>query len=93
MTIDIACSRFPGNLRLLGEPVLTRMRPTLSDSNEPYLSTREIAERFSLKPKTIREWHVRYADFPALKMPGFLRIRASDFVAWLERFSARKEGN
>jgi hypothetical protein len=84
---------FSGDLRFSDATVLTRMRPTLSDSNEPYLSTREIAERFSLKPKTIREWHVRYADFPALKMPGFLRIRASDFVAWLERFSARKEGN
>ena len=79
------CTRFPGDLRLPREPVLIRVDKNTPDS-EPYITTKELAERFSLKTKTIRDWNTRYADFPSLKMPGEIRIRVSDFLTWIEQF-------
>jgi hypothetical protein len=62
------------------------MDTNIPDSAEPYLTSKELAERFALKERTVRDWHARYLDFPALKMPGTIRIRVSDFLAWLEQF-------
>jgi excisionase family DNA binding protein len=94
MTIDIAepwCTRFPGNLRFSDATVFTVMPTNINDgSPEPYLTLREIAERFSCKERTVREW-LRYDDFPAIRLPKEWRIRLSDFSAWLERFRAGKE--
>ncbi len=86
------CARFPGDLRKPKLPVYPGMPTNINDgSPEPFLTLREIAERFHCKERTVREW-LRYDDFPAIRLPGEWRIRLSDFTAWLERFSARKEG-
>jgi excisionase family DNA binding protein len=82
-------TRFPGELQETKLPVYPGMLTNINDSDEPYLTLREIAERFSCKERTVREW-LRYDDFPALRLPGEWRIRLSDFATWLERFQARK---
>jgi excisionase family DNA binding protein len=84
-------ARFPGNLEQTKATVCIRMPINITGSDEPYLTLREIAQRFHCKERTVREW-LRYDDFPALRLPGEWRIRLSDFAAWLERFRARKEG-
>jgi hypothetical protein len=57
---------------------------------EPYLTLREIAERFHCKERTVREWTERYDDFPGIRLPGEWRVRVSDFVVWTRRFQAVK---
>jgi hypothetical protein len=79
-------TQFPGALRFSNEPVRICMDTNIPDSTEPYLTSNELAARFALKERTVRDWHARYPDFPALKMPGTIRIRVSDFLAWLEQF-------
>ena len=58
----------------------------LTDSDEPYLTTRDIARKLKVKERTIQDWTRRYSDFPALLLPGSIRIRLSAFVSWLEQF-------
>jgi len=62
----------------------------ITGSDEPFLTLREIAERFHCKERTVREWTERYDDFPGVRLPGEWRVRVSDFLVWTRRFQEVK---
>jgi excisionase family DNA binding protein len=66
----------------------------LITNTEPYVRLAEVAERLGVKYETVLDWTKR-ADFPTLRLPGALRVRASDVGVWLEQFQAqpKKEVN
>jgi hypothetical protein len=91
MTIaEPLCTRFPGNLEQTKPPVYTGMPIDITGSSEPYLTLREIAQRFHCKERTVREWTERYDDFPGIRLPGEWRVRESDFLVWTRRFQEVK---
>jgi hypothetical protein len=56
-------------------------------SAEPYLKPEELAQLLNIKAETICEWARKYPDFPALRLPGVIRVRVSELEKWLERFA------
>ena len=59
----------------------------IDGSPEPYIKARELAKMLS-----IQDWYRRYPDFPAIRLPGSIRVRASELRTWLEKFTrAQKE--
>jgi hypothetical protein len=55
-------------------------------SNEPYVSPTELAELFNIRSETVSGWLTRYSDFPAVRLPGVIRMRASEIERWLQQF-------
>jgi hypothetical protein len=55
-------------------------------SNEPYVSPTELAELFNIRSETVSDWLTRYSDFPAVRLPGVIRMRASEIEQWLGQF-------
>jgi excisionase family DNA binding protein len=65
----------------------------LVTNTEPYVRLAEVAERLGVKYETLLDWTKR-EDFPVLRLPGALRVRASDVARWLNQFQtvpAKKE--
>jgi hypothetical protein len=55
-------------------------------SNEPYVSPTELAKLFNIRSETVSDWLSRYSDFPAVRLPGVIRMRASEIEQWLVQF-------
>jgi hypothetical protein len=58
----------------------------ITGSEEPFVTSRDLAHKLKVQQRVIQDWHRRYSDFPAVALPGSLRIRLSEFAAWLEQF-------
>ncbi len=58
----------------------------ITSSDEPFLTTRELARKVKTTERAICSWAKRYPDFPCIALPGAIRIRLSDFAVWLEQF-------
>lgn len=56
-------------------------------SSEAYIKTEELAGMLRVRPDTIVDWSKRYPYFPALRLPGVLRMRVSEVETWLEQFN------
>jgi predicted DNA-binding transcriptional regulator AlpA len=64
----------------------------IGGSPEPYLKARDLARMLSIAEDTVKDWYRRYPDFPAIRLPGSIRVRSSEVQAWLEKFTrAQKE--
>jgi Helix-turn-helix domain len=59
----------------------------IHESSEAYIKTEELAGMLRVRPDTIVDWSKRYPDFPALRLPGVLRMRVSEVEKWLEQFT------
>ena len=55
-------------------------------SSEPYVSPTELAELLNIRSETVSDWLSRYSDFPAVRLPGVIRMRASEIEQWLGQF-------
>jgi len=62
-------------------------------SSERYVKVEEIAAFLSVKPQTILDWAKRYDDFPAVQLPGSIRVRPSEVTAWLQKLTERGRAN
>jgi hypothetical protein len=64
------------------------MRPLVKifGSNEPYVSPTELAKLLNIRSETVSDWLSRYSDFPAVRLPGVIRMRASEIEQWLQQF-------
>ena len=58
----------------------------ITGSEEPFVTSKELARKLKVQQRVIQDWHRRYPDFPAVVLPGSIRIRLSEFAAWLEQF-------
>jgi hypothetical protein len=63
----------------------------LAGSDEPFLTTREIAKKLKVSERAVCDWARRYQDFPSIALPGSLRVRLSEVADWLEQFQKAKE--
>jgi hypothetical protein len=59
----------------------------IDGSPEPYIKARDLAKMLSIEEDTIKDWYRRYPDFPAIRLPGSIRVRASEVRAWLNKFN------
>ena len=55
-------------------------------SSEPYVSPTELAELLNIRSETVSDWLTRYSDFPAVRLPGLIRMRVSEIERWLKQF-------
>jgi hypothetical protein len=62
-------------------------------SNEPYVSPTELAELLNIRSETISDWLTRYPDFPAVRLPGVIRMRVSAIEQWLIQFKGPSKRN
>jgi hypothetical protein len=60
-------------------------------SNEPYVSPTELAEVFNIRSETVSDWLSRYSDFPAIRLPGVIRMRVSEIELWLGQFKGAEK--
>jgi hypothetical protein len=44
-------------------------------SNEPYVSPGELAALLNIRSEPVSDWLTRYSDFPAVRLPGVIRIK------------------
>ena len=51
---------------------------------DPLLTTREVAELFSVTPETITVW-IKEGRIPGVKIHGYWRIKRSDMVAYARK--------
>ena len=56
----------------------------IDGSFEPYLTVEQLAEILKIRPRTVADWTKRFVDMPVLSLPGSLRFRASEVIAWLK---------
>jgi uncharacterized protein YjcR len=62
----------------------------MHDSTEAYFTTNQLAERYGIKPKTVRNWRYMhtgpaYYQIPKLGRPSIsekIRYKLSDVLAW-----------
>jgi hypothetical protein len=59
----------------------------INGSPEPYIKARDLAIMLSIEEDTIKDWYRRYPDFPAIRLPGSIRVRASEVRTWLDKFT------
>jgi hypothetical protein len=74
------------------------MKPTtpppqviIDGSTEEYLRPRDLAKLLNIKEKTVGDWFRRYPNFPALQLPGSIRIRASELKKWLDNLTVESK--
>ena len=63
-----------------GNPVSIR-----ASNEESFQKLADLAHLLGIKYETILDWTKR-DDFPTLRLPSALRVRASDVAKWLEQF-------
>jgi predicted DNA-binding transcriptional regulator AlpA len=56
---------------------------------EPLVSPADVAKILGVEAKTVAEWARKYRDFPAVRLPGVVRMRLSEVATWLEQFQSR----
>jgi hypothetical protein len=61
----------------------------LAGSTEKFVKVEEIAAMLEVKSQTIIDWARRYDDFPAIQLPGSLRVRPSEVARWLQRLTEK----
>jgi hypothetical protein len=54
----------------------------IDGSPESYIKARDLAKMLSIEEDTIKDWYHRYPDFPAIRLPGGIRMRASEVRTW-----------
>jgi hypothetical protein len=59
----------------------------IDGSSELYIKAKDLAKMLNVKEDTIKDWHRRYPDFPAIRLPGSIRMRVSEVKIWLDRFN------
>jgi hypothetical protein len=59
----------------------------LNGSAESYIRVEDLAKILDVKPRTILDWSHRYPDFPMLRTPGMIRVRATEVSEWLRRIT------
>jgi Mn-dependent DtxR family transcriptional regulator len=59
----------------------------LAGSTEQFVKVEDIARMLEVKPQTIIDWARRYGDFPAIQLPGSLRVRPSEVASWLKKLT------
>ena len=64
--------------------------PTITE--EPLVSTKEIAEALKVTCATVNQWVREYEDFPAIMLPGINRYRRSAVEKWLSFGQRRPKG-
>jgi hypothetical protein len=57
-------------------------------SNEPFVSPSELVALLNIRSETVSDWLTRYSDFPAVRLPGVIRMRVSEVEKWLAQFKA-----
>jgi hypothetical protein len=57
-------------------------------SDEPYISPTELAGLLNIRSETVSDWLTRYSDFPAVRLPGVIRMRVSEIEQWLGQFKS-----
>ena len=62
-------------------------------SNEPFVSPTELAELLHIRSETVSDWLSRYRDFPAVRLPGVIRMRISEIERWLIQFKDAPKRN
>ena len=60
------------------------------ENDEGYLKPEELAVILRVKPTTILTWARMYKDFPALRLPGSIRVKRSAVDAWLKKFQSKE---
>ena len=55
----------------------------LQGSSELYVTPRSVADTLGVTVDAIYAWVKRYPSFPALRLPGHIRVRASEVENWL----------
>jgi hypothetical protein len=56
---------------------------------EPLVSPGKVAKILGVEAKTVAEWARKYRDFPAVRLPGVVRMRLSEVAEWLEQFQGK----
>jgi predicted DNA-binding transcriptional regulator AlpA len=56
----------------------------ITDGTEPYEKLESFAEFIDVRPPTIYDWMRKYPTFPHLRLPGTIRVRRTEVIAWLE---------
>jgi hypothetical protein len=56
---------------------------------KPYTKLETVAEFLNFEPRTLNDWALRLENFPRLRLPGVIRVRTSEVLAWLEQFQER----
>ena len=56
---------------------------------EPLVSPADVAKILGVEAKTVAEWARKYRDFPAVRLPGVVRMRLSEVATWLEQFQSK----
>lgn len=51
---------------------------------DPLLTTKEVADLFSVKPETVSDW-IKQGKIPGVKINGYWRIKRSDMVAYARK--------
>jgi hypothetical protein len=60
----------------------------LSETPETFEKPSTLAGYIGVKPETVSDWAARYPeDLPSLKLPGSVRIRRCDLVAFLKKIN------
>ena len=59
----------------------------INGSDESYVHPRELETLLNIKERTILDWARRYADFPFTQLPGSIRVRPSEVMAWLDKLT------
>lgn len=55
------------------------------DDPDRLLRTREAAEFLNFEPRTLRDWRGARIGPPYVKIPGGVRYRRRDLIAWSEK--------
>jgi hypothetical protein len=61
----------------------------LLDNTELLVSAAEVAKILEVNAKTVTEWARNYPDFPAVRLPGVVRMRLSEVAEWLQQFQGK----
>jgi hypothetical protein len=64
----------------------TGLLEKITGSEEPFITSGDLARKLKVQQRVIQDWSRRYPDFPAIALPGAIRIRLSEFAVWLEQF-------
>jgi hypothetical protein len=56
---------------------------------EPLVSPADVAKILGVEAKTVAEWARKYPDFPAVRLPGVVRMRLSEVATWMEQFQGK----
>lgn len=80
--VEQASAMLESALRMLAE---ARLSPTGSVANEPFVTTEELAQHFSVQPSWVYRKVQKDASFPFHRFGKYLRFKVSEVEAWAAR--------